>query len=154
MRRLAKAVASVFYVGHARFAPGTLGSGAGLIIYYVVKDNVILYGFAIAFLFALGILFAGEAEKIYGKKDARAIVIDEACGMLLALFLVPYHVMAVVTGFILFRLLDIFKLPPARKLETMKGSFGVMADDIVSAVYTNAILQILIRMLHIFGKLG
>lgn len=154
MRRLAKTIVSVFYVGHARFAPGTFGSLAGLIIYYLVKDSVILYGFAIAFLFALGIMFAGEAEKIYGKKDARSIVIDETCGMLLALFLVPYDVKAVVLGFIIFRLLDILKPPPARKVEEMAGSLGVMMDDAVSALYTNIILQILVRYLHIFGTIS
>jgi phosphatidylglycerophosphatase A len=125
--------------------PGTMGSLGGLIVYFLVRDNEILYGFSILFLFLLGIMFSGEAEKIYKRKDAKMIVIDEACGMLLALFFVPMNLFAVILGFFLFRILDILKPPPAKRMEKLTGSLGVMFDDIVAAIYTNLALQIIFR---------
>jgi phosphatidylglycerophosphatase A len=92
-------------------------------------------------------MFAGEAEKIYKRKDARMIVIDEACGMLLSLFSVPYSIFSVILGFFIFRILDILKPFPAKKMERLTGSMGVMFDDIVSAIYTNLILQVIFRIL-------
>ena len=143
MRRVIKFTTSFFYLGHSPFMPGTLGSLAGLLIYFVVKDKLPVYIFSILFLFFLGILFASEAERIYKRKDAQMIVIDEACGMMLSLFLVPYSFWVMVLAFALFRVLDILKPPPAKAIEKFSGSFGVMFDDIIAAIYTNFILQII-----------
>ena len=92
--------------------PGTLGSLGGLLIYFVVKDKLPIYIFSVLFLFALGLLFSSEAERIYKRKDAQMIVIDEACGMMLSLLLVPYNLWIVISGFVLFRIFDILKPPP------------------------------------------
>ena len=145
MRKRAKFIASFFYLGHSPFMPGTVGSLGGLFVYFLVKNNEILYGFMTLFLFVLGVIFSGEAEKIYKKKDASMIVIDEACGMLLTLFFVPYSVFSVILGFFLFRIFDILKPPPARRIERLAGSMGIMFDDIVAAIYANVILQIVFR---------
>ena len=129
--------------------PGTIGSLGGLIVYVLVKNNEILYGFSILFLFMLGVIFTAEAEKIYKRKDARMIVIDEACGMLFALFFVPASMFSVILGFFLFRILDILKPPPAKRVEKLTGALGVMFDDIIAAIYTNVILQFVTRLFHI-----
>lgn len=146
MKRLTKTVASFFYIGHSPLTPGTFGSLAGFGIYFLVKNNTILYAFCVIFLFALGIIFTTEAEKIYKRKDARMIVIDEVSGMLLALFMVPYSLAGALAGFLLFRIFDITKPPPARRVEKFTGSFGIMFDDIIAALYTNFILQIIFRI--------
>ncbi len=147
MRKLIKITTSFFYLGHSPLMPGTLGSLAGLLIYFVVKDKFPIYAFSIVFLFVLGILFSAEAERIYKRKDAQMIVIDEACGMMLALFLVPYNVWIMITGFVLFRAFDILKPPPAKAIEKFSGSYGVMFDDIIAALYANFILQIVTRLM-------
>ena len=149
MRRIIKFTTSFFYLGHSPFMPGTLGSLAGLLIYFVVKDKLPIYTFSVLFLFALGVLFSSEAERIYKRKDAEMIVIDEACGMMLAMFLVPYNVWVMILGFILFRAFDILKPPPARAIEKFSGAFGIMFDDIIAAIYTNFILQIITRVFHV-----
>ncbi|MDO8536492.1 MAG: phosphatidylglycerophosphatase A [Candidatus Omnitrophota bacterium] len=149
MRRIIKMTTSFFYLGHSPFMPGTLGSLAGLGIYFVVKDKLPIYAFSIVFLFILGFLFSAEAEKIYKRKDAQMIVIDEACGMMLSLFLVPYNIYIMILGFVLFRTFDILKPPPARQIEKFSGSFGVMFDDVIAAIYTNFILQVVVRITHI-----
>lgn len=149
MRRLVKITTSFFYLGHSPLMPGTLGSLAGLLIYFVVKDKFPIYAFSLLFLFALGILFSAEAEKVYKRKDAQMIVLDEACGMMLSLLLVPYNLWIMLLGFILFRTFDILKPPPAKAIEKFSGAFGVMFDDIIAAIYTNFILQIICRIFHI-----
>ena len=149
MRKRIKLITSFFYMGHSPFMPGTIGSLGGLIVYVLVKNNEILYGFSILFLFMLGVIFTAEAEKIYKRKDARMIVIDEACGMLFALFFVPASMFSVILGFFLFRILDILKPPPAKRVEKLTGALGVMFDDIIAAIYTNVILQAVTRLLRI-----
>jgi phosphatidylglycerophosphatase A len=147
MRKRVKLITSFFYMGYSSFMPGTVGSLGGLIIYFLVRQSDILYGFSVLFLFTLGVLFAGEAERVYKRKDPAMIVIDEACGMMLALFFVPFNIYSVILGFFIFRILDILKPPPARRLEKLTGSLGIMFDDIVAALYTNIILQFLFRIL-------
>ena len=146
MKRRVKVITSFFYLGHSPYMPGTMGSLGGLAVYLLVKDSDILHAFMILFLFFLGVLFAGEAEKVYKRKDAKMIVIDEACGMLLALFFVPCTAYSVILGFFLFRIFDILKPPPARRMERLTGALGIMFDDIVAALYTNIILQIIFRV--------
>jgi len=149
MRRLVKITTSFFYLGHSPLMPGTLGSLAGLLLYFVVKDKFLLYAVSVFFLFMLGIIFSAEAERVYKRKDAQMIVIDEACGMMLSLFLIPYNFWIMISGFVLFRAFDILKPPPAKAVEKFSGSFGVMFDDIIAAIYTNFILQIITRVFHI-----
>ena len=76
MRKRTKLIASFFGLGYSPFMPGTVGSIGGLLVFFLVRKSDILYAFAILFLFFLGVLFAGEAEKIYKRKDASIIVID------------------------------------------------------------------------------
>ncbi|MBN1526758.1 MAG: phosphatidylglycerophosphatase A [Candidatus Omnitrophica bacterium] len=147
MQKLVKFITSFFYLGHSPITPGTFGSLGGVAVYYLVRSNVILYAFTIFFLFMLGWLFTAEAERIYKSKDAKMIVIDEASGMLLALFCVPYSLACIIAGFILFRVFDITKVPPARQLEKFTGAYGVMLDDVIAAVYTNIILQLVFRVI-------
>jgi len=147
MRKRIKFITSFFYLGHLPFMPGTMGSLGGLVVYFLVRNNEILYAFSILFLFFLGVLFAGEAEKIYKRKDAGMIVIDEACGMLIALFFVPFNMFSVILGFFLFRILDVLKPWPAKRMEKLTGSLGIMFDDIVAAIYANFILQIIFRIM-------
>jgi len=146
VKRIVKAITSFFYMGHSSFAPGTAGSLGGLIVYFLVNNNALLYGFVLMFLFTLGILFAGEAEKIYKRKDEPRIVIDEVCGMLLTLFFVPVSVYSVVLGFLLFRVMDVLKPFPAKRIEKLAGSVGIMFDDVVAGIYANLILQVMFRV--------
>ena len=150
MKKRIKFITSFFYLGHSPYMPGTVGSLGGLIVYFLVYENTVLYAFSLLFLLMLGMMFTAEAERIYKRKDPKMIVIDEAAGMMLSLFFVPYSIPAVVIGFLLFRILDIIKIFPARRIEKISGAFGIMFDDIIAAAYTNIILQILTRVLNLF----
>jgi phosphatidylglycerophosphatase A len=94
----------------------------------------------------LGLLSAGKAEKIFNRKDAGCIVIDEVSGMLLALIFIPYSIKLAIIAFVLFRILDGLKPYPAGLFQNLKGSLGIMSDDIVAGLYTNIILQVALRL--------
>ena len=139
------ALASCFYVGFLPLIPGTFGSAAGIIFYYLLKDNPVSYILVTLIIIVLGFSISGRAEKALNKKDAKPIVIDEVSGMLLSLMLIPYDVKFVIIGFFLFRLLDTLKPYPAGSFEKNKGSLGIMSDDLIAAIYVNIILQVVLK---------
>jgi phosphatidylglycerophosphatase A len=118
-------------------APGTFGSGLGVLV-FVLFSPVGFRLFALTWLalLALGVWAADRAERIYGEDDGR-IVIDEVLGQLLTLapFLVwgPATLPGLVTGFVTFRLLDVWKPGPIGWAERhFEGGAGVVADDVVA----------------------
>jgi phosphatidylglycerophosphatase A len=143
MQRFAVFVCSFAYVGFFPFAPGTIGSAAGIVLYMVCRSAGVLYLEIpiIVALFALGALLGSRVEKALGCVDPGPIVIDEVMGMMITLALMPIGWGGMLLGFLLFRALDVFKPFPARKLERLDGGLGVMADDAVVAVYANLLLR-------------
>ena len=91
-------------------------------------------------LIIVGTWAAGRAQIEYQVVDDQRIVIDEIAGMLLAMLLVPVTFKALLTGFILFRVFDIWK--PVRSLEDLPAGAGVMADDLFAGLLANAGLRV------------
>jgi phosphatidylglycerophosphatase A len=141
MRRFAVFVCSVGYVGFFPFAPGTLGSAAGILLYVICRSAGIPEIPVIIGLFALGVALTVPAEQALGCVDPGPIVIDEVMGMMITLALVPVGWGGMLLGFLLFRALDVFKPFPARQLEHLHGGFGVMCDDAMAALYANLLLR-------------
>ncbi|MFA5275977.1 MAG: phosphatidylglycerophosphatase A [Candidatus Omnitrophota bacterium] len=126
--------------------PGTFGSLAGLLLFYCVKDS---WGLTLSLALsvtALGFLISGKAEKLFGRKDPSCIVIDEVSGMLLCLLFVPHDIKYVIAAFFLFRIFDTLKPFPAGRLQVLKGSLGIMIDDIIAAIYAGVLLQVVFRL--------
>lgn len=142
--RLIKAIATFFFIGYLPFMPGTWGSLAGVLIYFLVRHNIYLFLGIFAVLLLLGLFVAGKAEDIFGKKDDKRIIIDEVCGILLLYLLIPPSKFSLILGFILFRLFDILKPYPAKRMERLPRSWGIMADDILSALLSYIIVSIAI----------
>lgn len=149
-RSLIRLIATFFFVGHLPFIPGTWGSLVGVLIYFLVRHNICLFLSVFATLFFLGLYVSGKAEEIFGKKDDKRIVIDEVCGILLLYLLIPPSRLYLIIGFMLFRLFDILKLYPAKKLERLPRSWGIMADDIAAALYSYIIISALICFSQLF----
>lgn len=135
-------IASVFYIGYLPVAHGTLGSLASLVLYYFICHDAVIMAAVILIVIILGFMTAGRVEKMFGEKDPGEIVIDEFAGMLISLYRLPPTMGYVVTGFLLFRFFDIVKPKPIQNLEKIKGSMGIMSDDIIAGVYANMILQV------------
>jgi len=139
-----KLIATVFGIGYCPIAPGTAGSLAGLGLCLVLHQNLIVYLTAFALLFAAGVRSAGKAEEESGTRDPSFIVIDEFAGIFIVFILVPVNMATIITGFGLYRLFDIVKIPPLKLLEKPRKGWGIMLDDAGAAVYANLILQILL----------
>jgi phosphatidylglycerophosphatase A len=143
MQRVAVFVCSFGYVGFFPIAPGTVGSAAGLLVYLIFRSSGVPHFElpVIVALFGLGLSFGAACEKALGQVDPAPVVIDEVMGMLITLFLVPVNWMGMLAGFLVFRVLDIVKPYPARRLERLPGGLGIMADDAMAAFYANLMLH-------------
>lgn len=140
-----KILSTFFYIGYLPAIPGTFASIMGAFLFYLTKDNIFVYALLILGSLFLGFWVSGEAEKIFNKKDARCIVIDEISGMLLCFIFLPYDLRLTIIVFCLFRILDALKPYPANLVQNLKGGIGVMGDDLVAAAYTNIIIQLVLR---------
>lgn len=153
MKILIKLISSVFFVGYSPYAPGTIGTLAGLGLYWVLSRHSFgLYFLIIGLLFIAGILIGKKAEEVYKKKDCRKFVLDEVFGILIALAIVPFGLFYIITGFILFRIFDILKPFPAKSLEKLPYGWGVMLDDAAAGIYANLSLQLIIfgsKFIHV-----
>ena len=136
-------------MGYAPVAPGTFGSVVGLAIYYLVRRQAstpVELG-TIAVILIIGLWAATEAEHHFGGIDPGPVVIDEVIGMLITLALHPVNVVGAIIGFLIFRVLDVVKPWPARRLELLPGGFGVVLDDVMAGVYGNLLMWGLVRLL-------
>lgn len=136
MKRLGLGIATVGGVGWFPVAPGTAGSAVGVVLYLLTRmwpapaQVALLVGITL-----VGIWAAGVAETALKREDPGPVVIDEVAGQLVTLLLTGVAWKGAVAGFFLFRVFDIFKPFPARRLERLHGGLGIMADDIAAGVY-------------------
>jgi phosphatidylglycerophosphatase A len=149
--RIGYLLATGLGAGFMPVAPGTAGAVEGVAIFLAVQAfhfqpasfflAMIIINLA---LFAVGVWASNRACRYTGLKDPRVVVIDEVSGQLIALtplaLLPSFSLTALVMGFLLFRLFDIFKPYPIRKLERLHGGLGVMADDALAGVYAAALV--------------
>ena len=142
--RLAILVCTFGYVGYSPIAPGTIGSIAGLGVYALMRwmdAGVLADTLLIVTLFVLGTWSGTHAERYFGGTDPGPGVIDEVVGMLMTLYRLPVDWAVVVIAFLVFRILDVIKPFPANRLERLHGGLGMMADDAMSAVYSNLFMH-------------
>lgn len=129
-------------------APGTAGTLAGILLYLplsALPEPAYLF-FLLAFT-GVAVYLAREAEVVFKQKDPPCIVIDEIAGFLWAMFFVPPTITTVSIGFLLFRFFDILKPFPVRLLQDkLPGGYGVVGDDVMAGIYSNVVLQILIKI--------
>ena len=144
---------TVFGLGLLPRAPGTFGTLAGVAIavgaLHLPQPNLVIFGAALLVTLA-GVPLASAAEASTGKKDPQSFVLDEVAGYLVAILGLPIAArpwLLLTAGFVLFRLFDIFKPPPIRKLERAPGGIGVVADDIMAGIYANIGLHVIVRLL-------
>jgi phosphatidylglycerophosphatase A len=139
-------IACGFGSGAAPYAPGTFGTLAGLPLYWLLQDTSLsLYLGATLVLFIFGVWICGRTARALGVHDHAGIVWDEIVGFLVTMTLAPAGWFWWLSGFLLFRLFDIWKPWPIRYLDKrVAGGFGIMIDDILAGVYASACLQLLV----------
>jgi phosphatidylglycerophosphatase A len=147
MMRLALFICTFGYVGYAPVAPGTVGSLAGLVVYGLLRlaqAPPLVELVVIVALFVAGVWSGTQAERHFGGTDPGPGVIDEVVGMLVTLWLLPATWTVAVLGFLIFRVFDVIKPWPAGRLESLHGGLGMMADDVMAAIYANLALRVLV----------
>ena len=146
--RLAMVLATGFGAGYGPIAPGTWGSLPGLAIAWAFGRTGPAWGVPCAAIVvaALGVWAAGRAASILGESDPGRVVVDEIAGQLVTVSFLPGTLPLLAAGFVLFRILDVWKPWPADRLEELPGGAGIMADDLAAGVYGNLILQAIVAL--------
>lgn len=142
----ALAFATVCGIGYVPVAPGTFGSAAGLLLWWLLPQSATVQGGLIVGVMVVGSWSGHIAERYFQATDPGPVVIDEVMGMLVTLFLIPVGWAGALTGFFLFRVMDVVKPYPANRLERLPGGLGVMADDLMAALYANIALRAAIAL--------
>ena len=153
MKIFTKIFVSIFFVGYIKFASGTWGSLAAILILYpiikytMLSLEVLIIIFII--LFFISNLFINFFSNFTNSNDSKHIVIDELLGIFIILifydFIFIYNdFITLISIFFIFRLFDIIKIFPANYIDkNLKNGYGVMMDDIVAGIYTIFTLMIL-----------
>ncbi|MGA8151058.1 MAG: phosphatidylglycerophosphatase A [Terriglobales bacterium] len=147
----AKLVATFLGIGLLRPGPGSWGSAATILIWWLASRWVppvwqpVAVGILALAAVAIGIPAATRVSRASGLKDPQFVVIDEVAGQLIAMIAVPVSWKSVLLGFILFRGFDIVKPPPVRQLERLPDGFGIVIDDVAAGLFALAIMQLLLR---------
>lgn len=133
-------LATVFYVGHLPRMPGTYGSLFALLFILFFPADPGIYLLITIPVLVVGLWSAGAYAKKLKRHDPSAVVIDEVIGMLITFFAIPKSALTLTAGFVLFRLFDVLKPPPIRRIENLPGGFGIVLDDVAAGLYSNLIL--------------
>ena len=134
--------------GYSPVAPGTAGTLLGMAIWvaeYLVfgRYSWIVNAAAVLVLIYPSIRLCDEGERFFGTKDPNQVVIDEILGYWVAVMFHPFSWEVALAAFFLFRMADIIKPFPAKRLENLKGGMGIMVDDLIAGLYTNGVLMLL-----------
>jgi len=151
VRGLAVLLATGLGVGRLPVAPATWASAVTAVFLYFLLPRMdhLAYIVLTVGITALALVVCGPAEKVLGH-DAHPIVLDEVAGMMVTMIAVPAiapwgppYAVALIAGFFLFRLFDIWKPPPVGRAQNLPGAIGIVTDDLLAGVYANLALQIL-----------
>ena len=143
---LGRSIGLGFGTGYCPIAPGTLGSLAAVVIYYLIAlaagpyslyilAALIAGGFAVG-VWATGLLVTDE------EPDPGRAVWDEFVGMWITCMFLPPTIPWLAAAFLLFRAFDVLKPWPANRLERLPRGWGIMADDVAAGIYGAALLNL------------
>ena len=146
MKRFSKLFNTLFGIGYFPYAPGTAASALTVILWYFFIQFFSIYAYIILILLAiiLSIYFINLHLIDHSSDDPSEIVIDEFIGQSLPLMFLNQNseLFEIFFVFICFRIFDIYKIYPVNLVEKVKGSVGVIGDDIIAGVYTIIFLMI------------
>ncbi len=152
--KFGKAFLTMFGIGYFKYAPGTAASIVTCLIYFLIAGRL-NFTYVIIFLIVLSLYSIILIDKIYKKKDAKEIVIDEFIGQSIPFVFISFFLnftkvggsaifdAIIFTGYIeitlaslfFFRIFDILKPFPINLIDKkIKNSFGVVFDDIVAGI--------------------
>jgi len=148
VNRTAQIISTLFGIGHARYAPGTVASLVALPIAWLIA----IAGGRAVLLFAgiVALAIGAWASELYANQtrtfDPRECVVDELAGQWITCAFAPVTPPGFVLAFVLFRIFDISKPWPIKHVEQLHGGLGIMADDVAAALMAGIILVVLSRV--------
>ena len=146
---LHKVIATGFGSGYFPIAPGTAGAVLATLVWlglscaFTSIHLLIVTALLVVLFTFLGAWSSGVMEAEWGK-DPSKVVIDEMVGVWIPLLIVnsdnTHYLYYALAALLLFRLFDIFKPLGIKKMEAIKGGWGIMLDDILAGLYSLFIL--------------
>jgi phosphatidylglycerophosphatase A len=145
---LATAIATWFGCGYSPVAPGTAGSlgalGLAFAANYLAGAGPVHFLLAGVVMVAPGIWASDRLAASMSRKDPGVVVVDEVVGQWITLAGATHlNWKSWGLAFLLFRVMDIVKPPPARQFEALSGGTGIVADDAMAGVYAALVLYLL-----------
>ena len=146
---LSEWLATCFKIGHLPIAPGTWGSLAAVIGWWLWLQYLdpLVFIVLIIVIFTIGVFATNTIIDHTGEKDPSRVIIDEVAGQWLGLLILPDGMLYIAGAFVLFRFLDIFKPWPIRQMEQFPKGWGVMLDDTLAGLLTLGLIQVVSRLL-------
>ena len=143
--RIVEGLATALYLGKIPFAPGTFGTLMGIpVAWLFIQAGPVAYMVLTIALILFACVIAELHERYTNAHDPKEIVIDEVAGYVVAMTWLPYTWQSFLGAFLLFRLFDIWKPGPIRKMDqTIKGGLGTVLDDVAAGLAASIILQVI-----------
>lgn len=144
-------IATFFYIGYMKPGPGTYASAVTVVLWWAAAHlipanwlSLVALGVAVL-ITLLGIPPSTVVARESGREDPGFVVIDEVAGQMIALIGAPATWNYLIAGLILFRIFDILKPFPLRRLENLPEGTGIMMDDVGAGLYALLLLQLWIH---------
>ena len=133
--------ATFFSLGKLPFAPGSWGSLGALLLWLLLPISFSIHLSVIVFLFVLGVYSSNKMAIYLNDHDPSEVVIDEAVGMGISLFMLPHSFGLYLLAFVLFRIFDVLKPSFIYRVQDLPGGWGIMLDDVLAGLFTLAIVH-------------
>ena len=133
-------LATFFYLGKLPIAPGSWGSLGALVLWFFLPISYLIHSIIIFILFVVGVYASKTVAVDLGDHDPSEVVIDEAVGMGISLFMLPHSLVLYLLAFFLFRFMDIFKPSFIYRIQSLPGGWGIMLDDVLAGIFTFALV--------------
>src|SRR3989338_9236893 len=129
-----KLVFSCCGLGYAPIVPGSFGTLGGVMVWILIPTSWGWHAAIIGSVAILALWSIGYAQETYHSNDPQVVVIDEVIGFLVAAWCVQVSLKAGLAAYVLFRVFDILKIAPARRMERISGPWGVILDDVCAGI--------------------
>ena len=138
-------IAFGFGSGALPYAPGTFGTLMAIPFYLAFQTLPTSAYFWIVVAITIGSMWlCDRVSKEIGVHDHQGMCLDEIVGYLVTMIHAPHGFLWIVTGFILFRIFDIWKPWPIQLVDDkVHGGIGIILDDVLAGIYSFIIIQIL-----------
>jgi len=144
--RLANALGTALGLGYVPYIPGTFASlvtaGAVALLHRASDSAALQLAAVLVLLLPVSVWASARVARRAEKPDPSHVVIDEVVGQIFCLLWVPFSWPFLAMGFVAFRVFDILKPYPIKKVERLRGGMGIVGDDLIAGLYAGLLLRI------------